>query len=162
VNRIRRAAQMLSASPPRRAAILALGRKRRRAEYDRVTAESLAALRAAEAPYFEALERAGGSIVPDLHRVRGRWRLGSEFEGLAPSLCRRTTPPESGHLVRGNLDAIVADLQAHGLPSTRASVLAWFRTHPQPASRAAARREATPLVTAAWAKRLDEAFGVAS
>jgi len=91
VNRIRRVANELSASPPRRAAILALGRKRRRAEYDRVTDESLAALRVAEAPYFEALERAGGRIVPDLHRVRGRWRLGSEFEGLAPSLCRRTT-----------------------------------------------------------------------
>ncbi len=163
VNRIGRAlkeiANELSASPPRRAAILALGRKRRRAEYDRVTDESLAALRVAEAPYFEALERAGGRIVPDLHRVRGRWRVGSEFEGLAPSLCRRTTPPESGHLVRGNLDAIVADLRAHGLPSSRASVLAWFRTHARPASRAAARTQATAIVADAWVQRLAEALG---
>jgi hypothetical protein len=169
VNRIRRAAQALSASPPRRAAILALGRKRRRAESDRVTDETLAALRAAEAPYWAALDRAGDAIVPDMQNVFGTWRASNEFDGLAPRLLRCEIPARSkreasraSRLVPGNLDAIVADLCAHGLPSTRGTVLAWFRTHPRPVSRAAARREATAIVTTTWAQRLDEAFGVAS
>ncbi len=127
VNRIRRALQALSTSP---AAIRALGRRRRRAEYARVTDDVLAAKRTEEAPYWSALEQAGG-IAPDVHRVRGRLRIAFEFEGLAPRLDRETLPStarrlgtmKTPHLVRGNLDAIVADLCTRGLPSTRASCL---------------------------------------
>lgn len=144
--------------------MLSLSRRRRRDELERLAEDAYSERVRLEAPYWDALDHAGG-IVPDMHRVAGRFRMGFEFTTLPAWTLRRPVlhgSPKSCSVVRGNIDAIIAAIVAVGVPTTREAVLAWFVAHPRRASRAEARRYALQAVQADLMERLNVALGLAS
>lgn len=85
-----------------------------------------------EIDWWRALEDVGGTIIPDLDRVRLSWRIASEFKALPPRHRMTWDAPTDRLKVFGNLDELVAALQARGIEATRSSALAFFERKPRP------------------------------
>lgn len=108
-----------------------------------------------EIAWWRALDDVGGTIVPDLDRVRRSWRVASEFRPL-PQRHRVTwDAPASRLKARGNLDELVTALRARGVrDATRTTAIAFFAEKHRP-TLAESRRAilANPPVVSAQRRR---------
>lgn len=85
-----------------------------------------------EIEWWRALDDVGGAIVPDLDRARLSWRIASEFKTL-PQRHRTTWDAPTNRLkARGNLEELLAALEARGVKATRSTALAFYAEKRRP------------------------------